>query len=97
MRFLGAYSLVTGKKQDTIVVRRGITIGQLLDRLTARYGASFANRVRDTNGRLCSNFRLFLGEEDVSRLGLDKEVTTEEVTLYFLIGAAGGSKSREGV
>ncbi len=91
LRFVGAYSLITGKKKDSINVTRGITIGGLLDRLTEKYGSSFHDRVRDRNGSLRSNCRLFFGQEDVSRLGLDTPIKEgEDVALYFLIGAAGG-------
>ncbi|MBI4321948.1 MAG: MoaD/ThiS family protein [Chloroflexi bacterium] len=91
LRFVGAYSLATGRRRDAVNVPRGTTIGGLLDRLAARYGGSFESMVRDREGGLAGSCRLFFDQEDVSRLGLDAQLREgSDVSVYFLMGASGG-------
>ncbi len=96
LRYAGACGVITGKQRESINLPRGTTIGGLLDKLSAKYGSYFANRILNHNkSGLRASCRLFIGQEDVSQMSLDTPIRRVEggdtdVTLYFLVGAAGG-------
>jgi len=90
LRFMGAFGRITGRQEDVVVVPRGISVRELLDRLASRYGPRFESSVSDASGRFRSGCRLFLDGEEVSQRELDAPVAGENLTLVFLASVAGG-------
>lgn len=90
VRFMGGYSSITGERKAMFSLPKGITVQELLDILSKKYGPSFENRVWIAERKLAPGFKLFLGEEEIFSSGLDTKVNGD-VTLFFLEGMAGGS------
>jgi len=90
VRFMGGYSTVTGERRAVFTIARGITVREFLDMLAEKYGPSFRNRIWTAEGKLAAGCKLFVGEEEISSSKLDAEVDGD-VTLFFLIGMAGGN------
>ena len=94
LRFLGAYSGITGRKQDEICIAEEATVGALLDILAGRYGDVFERRVRTGNGALRSDCKIFLDQDQVKLL--DTPIRGDIVTLFFFTAVCGGSLSAVG-
>ncbi len=88
LRFLGAYSGITGRKQDEICIAEETTVGELLDTLADRYGDIFERRVRTDNGALRSDCKIFLDQDQVKLL--DTPIRGDIVTLFFFTAVCGG-------
>ncbi len=91
LKFIGGLSSILDKREDEVTVPEGTTVKQLLDILVQRYGDAFNNRVWTPQGGLRTDCKVFLGQEDISTLGLDTEVKPGGVTLFFLQGMSGGA------
>ncbi len=91
LKFVGGLSSILDKREDEVSVPKGTTVKQLLNVLGTRYGEAFRNRIWSLQGGLSSDCRVFLGQDDITNSGLDTEVKSGGITLFFLQGMAGGA------
>lgn len=89
VRFYGPYVDLTKKRRDRVPVRKDSTVRQFLHKLSDKYGPAFAEALWTSAGELRREVRLFLGQDEVSRNGLDGPVP-DEVTFFVFTGLGGG-------
>lgn len=88
VRFFGALTLTTQGQKETDLAAQ--TLGELLDKLGARYGDEFRARVLGTNGGLQEHIRIFVENKDARFLGERAAPLSPEAHVTIMPAVGGG-------
>jgi len=93
VKFLGFLQRLAGRREASVELEAGATVGDLLASLGATYGPEFAGAVFRAPGEVHTHLRVFVNEEEAQVT--DRIVTAGEaarVAVLVVPGFEGGSR-----
>jgi len=90
VRYFGLLREITGKKEENAYLEGGIEIGDLLEKLTEKYGEKFKRHIFAGHNEVRESLVFLLNKKNLVGKNILNHLLSDEDTLSILLPVEGG-------